>query len=201
MTGTQRAAHEKGSKANDALTRYVGDTIALTKHIHEAIERQLHDDRAKADTAAYPIITRLDAVLEGQISSYEAHLKHLGESATSPVKEVVSAVAGVFAGLTDKVRGDPVSKMLRDDYTALSLLAMAHTMLHTTGLALKHPSTAELAQRTLKEITPILIDISEHIPLSVVRELIDEGEQVDTGVGEQAVKNTQQAWERDVTGK
>ena len=46
--------------------------------------------------------------------------------------------------------------MLRDDYTALSLAAISHTMLHTTGLALQNQPLADLAQRYLKDITPII---------------------------------------------
>lgn len=193
---TQPQAYDKSSETNETLTQYVGDTISLTKHIHEAIERQLADERAKKDVDAYPIITRLDGVLESQISAYEAHMSSLGGDATSPVKETFSKIAGVAAGLYDKLRTDPVSKMLRDDYTALSLLAMAHTMLHTTGLALKHQPTADLAGNTLKDITPIIVEISEQIPHVVVRELIDAGETVDLSVGGEAERNTQKAWSR-----
>ena len=197
---TQPQAHDKSSETNKSLTRWTGDTLALTKHIHEAIERQKDDENAKKDHDAYPLIMRLDGILEGHISAYEAHIKTLGGSVTAPVKDAVGAIAGVAAGLLDKVRGDPVSKMLRDDYTALSLLAMAHTMLHTTGLALKHQPTADLADSTLKDITPIIVDISEKMPLVVVREIIDSGEVVDTSVGGEAVRNTQKAWNRNVTG-
>lgn len=193
---TQPQAYDKSSETNETLVQYIGDTLSLTKHIHEAVERQKKDEHAKNDSNAYPIITRLDGILESQISAYEAHLKSLGGDATSPVKEAFAAIAGVAAGLYDKVRTDPVSKMLRDDYTALSLLAMAHTMLHTTGLALKHQPTADLAANTLKDITPVIVDISENIPLVVVRELTDAGEVVDTGVGQEAVQNTQKAWSR-----
>ena len=197
---TQPQAYDKSSETNETLTQYIGDTLSLTKHIHEAIERQKKDDRAKNDADAYPIIMRLDGILESQISAYEAHLKSLGGDVTSPIKEAVSMVAGVAAGLYDKLRTDPVSKMLRDDYTALSLLAIAHTMLHTTGLALKHQPTADLAGNTLADITPVIVDISEKIPLVVVREIVDGGEVVDTGVGPEAVHNTQKAWNRNVTG-
>lgn len=188
------------SENQETLTQYVGDMLSLTKHIHEAVERQKKDDRVAADPQGSTLINRLDGVLEGHITALEAHLKTLGGDATSPVKEAVSSVAGVVAGLYDKVRTDPVSKMLRDDYTALSLGAMALTMLHTTGLALKDAATADLADSQLKNVTPIIVDISEYIPLVVVRELVDAGEVVDTSVGQEAVRNTQKAWNRNVTG-
>ncbi len=201
MDRTTPQAYDKSSETNETLVQYIGDAISLTKHIHEAIERQMNDDRVKNDPDAYPIITRLDGVLESQISALQVHMKSLGGDASSPIKEAVSAIAGVAAGLYDKIRTDPVTKMLRDDYTALSLLSMAHTTLHTTGLALKHQPTADLAQSQLMDITPIIVDISEKIPLVTVRELVDAGETVDTSVGQEAVRNTQKAWSRDVAQK
>ena len=83
---------------------------------------------------------------------------------------------------------------------ALSLLAMAHTLLHTTGLALKHQPTADLTAATLKDITPIIVEISEKIPHVVVRELIDAGEVVDLSVADEAERNTQKAWDRKNVG-
>ncbi len=181
------------------LKQYVGDMLAVTKHIHEAIERQMDDERVQSDSNANTIIRKIDGVLESHIAGLESHLSRLGGSASSPIKDAVGAIAGVAAGLYDKVRGDTVSKMLRDDYTALSLAAIAQTMLHTTGLALKDDATASLALGQLKDITPLITDLSEVVPLVVAKELIDNGENVDTTVGEEAKKNTQKAWSRSNT--
>jgi hypothetical protein len=103
-------------------------------------------------------------------------------------------IAGVAAGLYDKVRHDPVSKMLRDDYTALSLTAISYTMLHTTALALQKQPLADLAQRYLKDITPIIVDISQVIPGVVLKDLEDNEVMIDRAVGQEAVRKTQQAW-------
>lgn len=190
------------SDRKDTLQKYVSDMLALTKHIHDAVERQLKDDSAKSDPVAYPIITRLDGVLETQISTLETHLEQIGGDGGSPIKEAISAVAGVVAGITDKVRmADTVSKMLRDDYTALSLAAISYTMLHTTGLALKDDATATMAQNQLTALTPIIVEISEQIPHVVVRDLQDDSEIIDQSVGSQAVSNTQKAWDRNVVDK
>jgi len=187
------------SEQQKTIQKYVSDMLSLTHHIHEAVERQLKDERVQKDADAFPLINRLDGILEGHINSLETHLKTVGGDAPSPVKEAVSAVAGIFAGLYDKVRTDTVSKMLRDDYTALSLASIAHTMLHTTGLALQSQSTADIALSQLNDLTPVVVDLSEVIPLVVTRELIDDGEHVDLSVGPQAVKNTQKAWSREQT--
>lgn len=189
------------SERQDTLQQYTGDMIALTKHIHEAIERQKHDESAKKDHDAYPIITRIDTILERQIAELEAHLKMLGGDAATPVKDAVGALTGVAAGVIDKVRSNSVSKMLRDDYTALSLAAMGYTLLHTTGVALKNKPTADAALQMLTDITPLIVDISETISLVAVRELRDETETIDIAAGPEAVRNTQKAWNREVVGK
>jgi hypothetical protein len=195
MNGEEHGMTER----QDTLTKYVSDMLALTKHIHEAIERQLDDDGLKKTPDAVRVIRTLDGILEMQINTLEAHLKSIGGAIGSPVKDVVSSALGMFAGLLDMVRTDTVSKMLRDDYTALSLQAIALTMLHTTGLALNKQSTADLALSQLHDITPLIVEISEIIPLVVVRELADDTELIDANVGTLAVNNTQKAWSREAT--
>jgi len=188
------------SEQQATLQKYVADMLAVTKHIHEAIERQKADKRVQADTNASQIVSRIDGVLEGQITALESHLKTIGGDLSSPIKDALGTVAGVAAGLYDKVRVDTVSKMLRDDYTALSLAAISQTMLHTTGLALKDHATANLANGQLADITPLIVDLSEIVPLVVARELTDDSENVDASVGPEARRNTQRAWNREVTG-
>jgi hypothetical protein len=187
------------SERQNTITKYVSDMLTVTKHIHEAIEKQRDDHDMQRDPDAYPVIRTLDSSLEHQISALEMHLATIGGDGGSPIKEAVGSVLGVFAGLLDKVRTDTVSKMLRDDYTALSLQAIALTMLHTTGLALKQPETANLALSQLHDLTPVIVAISDIIPLVVVRELTNDTEQIDLSVGTMAVRNTQQAWSREVT--
>lgn len=180
--------------AKDILQQYLSDMIALDGHIHEAIERQLGDDRLKQFPDASKVVNTLHTTLDTHITGLKAQLTALGGGASGPVKEAVSAIAGVAAGLYDKVRRDPVSKMLRDDYTALSLAAISYTMLHTTGLALQNQQIADLAQRYLKDVTPIIVDISQVIPGVVVQDLQDNEAQIDPTVAKEAVSKTQAAW-------
>ena len=185
----------------DILQQYVSDMISLDKHIIEAVERQLNDDRIEAYTGARPIITSIKTALQTQVDALEQQLASVGGEASAPIKETLSAIAGVAAGLYDKVRHDPVSKMLRDDYTALSLASIGYTMLHTTGLALKHNGIANVAVAALKELAPIVIKISEFIPGVVIKDLAEEEVQIAPTVKDQAVRNTQEAWGHKNTGK
>jgi hypothetical protein len=180
--------------AKDILQQYVSDMVALDEHIHEAIKRQIEDDRLKQFPEASKVVNTLHRTLDTHITGLKGQLKALGGEASGPVKEAVSAIAGVAAGLYDKVRHDPVSKMLRDDYTALSLAAISYTMLHTTGLALQKQPIADLAQRYLNDIAPLIIEISQVIPGVVVKDLEDNEVLIDRAVGQEAVRKTQAAW-------
>jgi len=178
----------------DILQQYVSDMVALDEHIHEAIKRQIEDDRLKQFPEASKLVHTLYRTLDTHLTGLKAQLISLGGEASGPVKEAVSAIAGVAAGLYDKMRHDPVSKMLRDDYTALSLAAISYTMLHTTGLALQNQQIADLAQRYLKDVTPIIVDISQVMPGVVVKDLEGSEALVDRTVGQEAVRKTQAAW-------
>jgi hypothetical protein len=180
------------------LRKYVGDLLALERHILDAVKQQLGDDRTRLHPEAFALISKLDGVLSAHLRSTEQHLATLGGDAFAPIKEAVGSALGFAAGLIDRVRENPVSKMLRDDYTALGLTAISYTMLHTTGLALKSQPTADLAMRHLKDITPLIVETSELIPTVVAKELVDDGELVDTAAGEEAARNTQQAWRNEV---
>lgn len=187
------------SKQLDTLRNYVSDMLALEKHVLEAVKRQSTDERTRLHPEALAIVSKIEGVLRGHISETEQHLGSLGGDSAQPFKEAVSTIAGVAAGFIDQVRSaNTVSKILRDNYSALSLDAIGYTMLHTTGLALKSPTTADLALRHLKDISPLIVQISEVIPLVVAKELADDGEVVDTTVGPEAVRNTQRAWKNDI---
>jgi hypothetical protein len=183
----------------DILQQYVSDMVSLDQHILDAIERQLEDDRTNSYPEARQLISTIKRTFDSHVNGLRGQLKSLGGEESGPVKEAVSAVAGVAAGLYDKVRHDPVSKMLRDDYTALSLASIAYTMLHTTALALQHQATADLAERYLKDVTPIIVDISRAIPGVVVKDLEDEKVLIDRSVGQEAVRKTQAAWSGEHT--
>jgi len=178
----------------DILQQYVSDMIALDEHILEAIERQLGDDRLDNYPGARQIVSSIKSTLASHSNGLKQQIKSVGGEASGPVKEAVSTVAGLAAGLYDKVRHDPVSKMLRDDYTALSLASISYTMLHTTALALKHDAIAASSANYLKQVTPLIVEISRIMPEIVVKDLADEDVSINTGVAERAVGNTQAAW-------
>ena len=179
---------------NDILRQYLSDMVALDEHITEALKRQIEDERMEQFSEARQAVTTTKNTLETHISGLKRQLETLGGEESGPIKEAVSAVAGIAAGLYDKVRHDPVSKMLRDDYTAISLASISYTMLHATALAFKRPVIADLALGYLKDTSPLVIELSKVIPPVVVKDLSDNEVTVDMSAGEEAVRRTQEAW-------
>ena len=179
---------------NAALQMYVNDMHALQKHILEAVEHQYTDERVKNDPMTYDLIGKLKSTLTHQVGDLQGEITRLGSGGVmATAKAAVSTALGAFAGLYDKVRKDPLSRMLRDDYTALNMASFSYVQLHTTALAFHDESDAKLALQHLQDIVPLIILLNEIIPHVVVKELQDEGP-IDTGVAATAVSNTQHAW-------
>ncbi|MEM8535756.1 MAG: hypothetical protein AAGF95_33325 [Chloroflexota bacterium] len=192
--------HPTAQDVSDTMQTYIGDMLAVERHIAEAVKRQSDDDKVKQYAQAYSLIAQINDTLERHTTALEQRLESFEGNQGNGVKKVVGAVTGAVAGIYDKIREDRVSRMLRDDYTALSLATMSYTMLHTTALAEKDFPTADMALNHLMDLTPLLVQISENIPEVVAQELRDEGKVVDASVAQEAVANTQRAWKPEHTG-
>jgi ferritin-like metal-binding protein YciE len=186
---------------NDTLQKYVSDMIAVEDHIATAVKRQAeHEEIYKHHPQASQIINNIAQMTEQHAKHLESHLQSMGGDNAKGLKEVASAALGAVAGMYDKVRTESVSKMLRDDYTALNLAAVSYTMLHTTGLALHDQRTADLALQHLKHYTSIIMQINQIIPNVVVNDLRNDVPSVNESSIQQAMQNTQDAWKPSSDG-
>jgi ferritin-like metal-binding protein YciE len=185
------------SERQDTLQQYVSDMLAVERHILPALEDQSKDERYARYPQAQRLVNQTVFIVRNHINGLEQHLKNLGGDPASPLKSAVTAILGMAATVIEKMRTDPISKNLRDDYTVLNLAAISYTMLHTTGQALMDPETAELAVNYLRDYTPLITDINEVIPEVVVNELRDETEMLDPDAAMRARERTQQAWNHE----
>ena len=87
--------------------------------------------------------------------------------------------------------------MMRDDYTALSMLATGYTMLHTHALTADDNEVADIALKHLGEITPVITEISRVLPLVVARESNDLDTDKSEEIGRKAMENTQKMWKAE----
>lgn len=186
---------------NAVLNTYLTDMAAVEKHILEAVERQLNGDALKRHAQAHAVVQRLHDTLNRHVHALEAEIENRkGGGLKEAVKEAVGTALGFAAGLYDKVRSDEASRMIRDNYVATSMAAIAYHMLHTTALGLRSQHVADLAIAHLKDLTPILVELSKVVCHVVAEELADEGKIFDGTVGPQAEANTHEAWSASYVG-
>lgn len=175
---------------------YVNDVLALERLIKEAITNQSKDTNVCDDFETSALLNQISASTETRMKDLKELSDSLGGGAAT-IKETVAAMAGVFAGLYDMVRKHPVSRMLRDDYTALALAATAYSMLYTTGVALNNEDVAAVAKRGLRQVAPLVLQVSHLIPAVVVAELADSHPEMNHTAIEDAREATSCAWSPD----
>ena len=188
------ARNGRAAEPASELQQHVGDMLALDRHILSAVDRQLMDTDASSYANVRELLDSTREVMGRHIDRLEQELDVLGGSPTSPIKSAVSSAAGSAMALLDRVKHAQVSRMIRDNYTALSLASVSYSMLHTTALALNSQRIADLAQQCLMEVTPLIIRYSEQIPVVVVNEMARDALPVDVTISQVAVDNTQRAW-------
>jgi hypothetical protein len=182
----------KNSNSN-TLAKYISDMLAVEQHFIETLKIEEYDDQLKRFPEAKQEILRLRAMTEEHMSALDTLLRDFDGAGRSVLKEMVTSVTGVTMGAAARLRKHSTSKILRDAYATLSLHAIGYTMLHTTGLALGSPPTAELALAHLKNITAMIIEISHSIVPVVAAEL-SEDHLIDASSVVLAIENTQEAW-------
>jgi hypothetical protein len=176
-----------------ALQAYVGDVLALERHIKEPIARQVQFDAATTSADVSRTIARIALMTDVHIRALEEQLQQLGGSAAAPLKSAVATALGAGAAAIDGVRKAKVSKSLRDDYAALSLAAISYTMLHTAALGIGDGSTATLAKRHLDDVAEVVVEIKRIMPAVVLQELLDDGLDFSPEVQQRSLRKTRQS--------
>ena len=181
---------------NNGLQTYTSDLLALEKHFMNAIRKQKASDKV-TDERAVELLHELDKMVSKHVQALEKHVDRLGGDMKADIKTTVASFAGSIAGLIDSVRNDTISKMMRDDYTALSMITIGYTMLHTHALAENDTMLTELTAEHMTDCTALITEISKVVPIVVAAELIDDKDRAET-IGQQALENTQAAWNPEV---
>ena len=177
----------------ETLVKYISDIYALEEHILQPVKSQAKDDDFTPFPEAKALVTRIASSTETTITQLEALAKGLGGEARSGIKSAVSAVAGVAAAVVNEARTHAITKKLRDDYTALSLLAVGYELLHATGNALGSAEVATFAQSRLRTVAGFIMEISHEIIPVAVKEL-SETNDVDQSTVATSQKNVKAAW-------
>jgi ferritin-like metal-binding protein YciE len=161
-------------KKNEIITTYVTDVHALVAHGAQAIHRQVEQLKNVSHQDAKVAVAQFESILKKQEAELKTRIEALGGKATQPVKDAVSAIAGVAAGLINAVRPSETAKSLRDDHTYFNHLGIAWLMLHTTATSLGDNETASLAERGYADTTKAIMHVDRILPKIVVEELRED---------------------------
>jgi hypothetical protein len=185
------------NKTNDTLTTYVSDVHALVSHGIEAIHRQVEQLKNVSHRDASAAVIRFEGILRKQESELQDRIVALGGSTSQPLKDVVSAVTGVAAGLINAVRASETVKSIRDDYTFISQLGIAWLMLHTTASSLGDVETTRLAERGYADTAKMIMLIDRIMPKIVIEELREDEALRPDDTQEQTHSMVKKSWQRE----
>lgn len=194
QSGLRYESDEPTGDEKHALSAYVSDMLALERHISAPVARQKNQSETDRFGDARRLIDRIAAVSASHIDALEKRLEELGGNSATPLKTAWARVVGAGAATIDSTRKTKVSKNLRDDHTALSLASISYTMLYTTALGLHDTATANLAKRSLADIAPLIMEISQAIPTVVLEELQVDGENVKLDAADVVKREIDQIW-------
>lgn len=181
-------------KHQNSLTQYVNDMIGIERDITNAINLQIEDDRVKHFRELKVILTQVVSASETRMELLEKLSDEEGGSLGAAVKEGITAITGTLAGIYGKIREHPVSRMVRDDIIALNVASVSYGMLLTLALSIGHEKCAALAGRGIKETPPLIIALTELLPIVVEEELAGDAPLVNPKAGQLARDRIRDAW-------
>jgi len=179
------------NKRNDIKT-YTSDLHALERHLMNAVKKQKNSDKV-IDKRAVELLNNLDKMTSAHVQKLSADLDQMGAEVKSKVKSKIASFTGSVAGMIDSVRDDALSKMLRDDYAALSMITMGYTMLHTHALSNDNKELADMSKSHLDDCTIMITEISKVVPMVTAYEINSDTSMAEA-VGKRALESTQQSW-------
>lgn len=178
-------------KAKNIKT-YTSDLHALERHLMNAVKKQKTSDKV-TDKRAVELLNNLDKMASSHVQKLSAELEQMGAEVKSTIKSKLASFAGSVAGMIDTVRDDALSKMLRDDYAALSMITIGYTMLHTHALSNDNQKLAAISKSHLDDCTIMITEISKVVPVVTAYEINSDTNRAEE-IGKRALENTQQSW-------
>lgn len=179
---------------NEILAQQISEQIALEEHLSFILEDQIENlsklDYSDARSTLVNIKEKLD-------THYVSLNKLLNEvESNSEVKSLTKNGVNHSKSFEKDQFHSKISRMLRDDYTALNQITICNSYLHTTGLALNSSDVASIALSHLQDLAPLVVRIGELVPNIITKELKLEYPDCDQTIAEIALKNIKEAWKK-----
>ncbi len=185
------------SSQNQILIQHIHEQIALEEQLCKIIEKQISEINEPNYIDAKNLLIRAFKTLESQFAPLNSILDKLEDASSIDIFKTESNGIEMKNLLDPEQKNSIISRILRDDYSALNLITMSNTLLHTTALALESKEVAELALQHIKNLAPVVIKIGQMVPDVVTRELKIKSPLIDLNIAKTALKNTQQAWKEN----
>ncbi|GEM_PF-3119370 len=188
-------------KVNSLLKKYLEEQIGLEENLFKVIEQQIAeiDDTEFAD--AKRLLTETKQVLERHYVPLNKALDQLEKDADIAIRNAADNNGhnghnghNPDSSFIQNKKRRLISRLLRDNYSALNLVTMGNTLLYTTALALGCQEVASIALKHLENLAPLVVKIGELLPDVATRELRSESAEVDLAIAQLALKNTQAVW-------
>jgi hypothetical protein len=177
------------------LGMHLSDLKAFLTHFDSVVSEQMEKTRNDGVIASHELNLKLQGVLRKHLGRLEVVCDAYAGDFQTASKELLTSFLGAAAGLYNKYRDYPHTKALRDNYTALSLLAASYTTLKAYGLMIGREDVSLLAYEGLEDICPLIIDFSQRMPEVVVRETaVIENMDYDQAVADRVTNAVKRCW-------
>ncbi len=177
-----------------SLKQYVNDVIALEREISQAVRVQKEDDAIAKLPGLRTILQEIVTGSEARIEALKVLSEEEGATIGGALKEGITAVVGVLAGVYGKVREHPVSRMVRDDIIAMDVAMTSYGMLLTLGTAIGHKKCADLATTGLNACPGLIIRLTDMLPAIICEELAKDAPLADPLAANKACTLIREAW-------
>lgn len=184
---------------DEHLKQYLREQIALEEQLYKKIEDQISGIKEAEFADAKDLLIKTNQVLEKHFTPLNKLLDLLDQNTSEAIAKAAASNGGGFKNPSrESQESIRISRILRDDYSALSLITISNTLLHATALALKSTEVAEIALKHLENLAPLMVMIGELVPGVVTRELWSHSSAIDLSVAKLAVQNAQQVWKKSL---
>ncbi len=182
---------------NDILKQEICEQIAIEENICTLIEEKISEIEGTNFVDARSLLSQVSVVLEshyGLLNNLLTKLEVSSEAvAENDLSEKTKELIKSFDREDDQWR---ISRILREVYSALSLITISNTQLNTIGLALKNEEVADIALNHLEALAPLVVRMGLLAPEVVTKELSKTKVPIDPSAAQIALENTKLAWQK-----
>lgn len=175
----------------EILKQHLSEQIALEEHLYKVLVEQLIEFDDDIYSEVKHTLKEASEILEKNYYSLNETLSKLEKNSTNPSG---GNGVGLHHESNQNSKSRIISRMLRDDYSALNLITISNTLLHTTALALDSEEIANLSLKHLKLLAPIVVKLGELVLNIAIKELNVKNPKIDLKTFDMALRNTMDAW-------